>query len=251
VASAFLRSSGIFCITIDDYEVHLLRQICAHTLSHVENLGVVAIKNNPAGRSATVGFSICHEYALFFGDPEHAEVNRLEHSESQKIRYKERDNIGFFEWTNFRKHGGVNTYRDTRPRQFYPIYVQGQALRVPAMTWDNQRREWIILEEPKKNKFRVSPNKLNTSRRVHMSLPRRTTLTRLVASALCLLALSIYITFAPAPTAFGSSCTCGGGMDNQCQNGQRCVCLFQNQVCQNCVWNDDRTCPCTGDCEIN
>lgn len=157
VASAFLRSSGIFCITIDDYEVHLLRQICAHTLSHLENLGVVAIKNNPAGRSATVGFSICHEYALFFGDPEQAEVNRLEHSESQKMRYKERDDIGFFEWTNFRKHGGVNTYRDTRPRQFYPIYVEGQAIRLPAMTWDNQRREWIILEEPKKNEEVVFP----------------------------------------------------------------------------------------------
>ena len=80
-----------------------------------------------------------------------------------------------------------------------------------------------------------------------MSLPRRTTFTRLLASALCLLALTVYLTFAPATVLAEASCTCGGGMDGQCGSGQRCICLFQNQVCQNCVWNDDRLCPCLGD----
>jgi hypothetical protein len=72
-------------------------------------LGVVPIKNNPAGRTGTVGFSVCHEYALFYGLPGEARVGRLEHSEAQKARYKERDEISAFEWTNFRKHGGQNT----------------------------------------------------------------------------------------------------------------------------------------------
>lgn len=44
-----------------------------------------------------------------------------------------------------------------------------------------------------------------------MSLPRRTMLMRLVASVLCLLALSVYITFAPA-NIHAASCTCGGGI---------------------------------------
>ena len=77
-----------------------------------------------------------------------------------------------------------------------------------------------------------------------MSLPRKTMLTRLLASALCLLALSVYFIFAPTPM-FAASCTCGGGMDGQCGgNGQRCICLLQNQECIRCVMNDDRTCPC-------
>jgi len=81
-----------------------------------------------------------------------------------------------------------------------------------------------------------------------MSLPRRTTLMRFVASVLCLLALSIYITFAPA-TINAASCTCGGGMDNLCgAPGQRCICLFENNTCLRCVWNSDPTCPCLNLC---
>lgn len=131
LSRTLLKDSGILCVTIDDYEAHNLRKLCERSLGEFENLGVVAIKNNPAGRSATVGFSICHEYGFFFGHPELAEVDRLEHSEAQKSRYKEKDDIGFFEWTNFRKHGGVNTYKTTRPRQFYPIYVKGEKIRIP------------------------------------------------------------------------------------------------------------------------
>jgi hypothetical protein len=79
-----------------------------------------------------------------------------------------------------------------------------------------------------------------------MSLPKKNLLMRLVASVLCLLALSIYTTFMPtAVLADPPSCTCGGGMDQQCSGGQRCICLSTNGVCSNCVWNDDRFCtPC-------
>lgn len=148
LTSKFLEDSGILCVTIDDYEAHYLRMVCERTLPNYELLGVAVIKNNPAGRTGTVGFSITHEYAFFHGDPEAADVNRLEHSEAQKARYKEKDEKGFFEWTNFRKHGGLNTYRIARPRQFYPIYVQGQSIRIPSMTWDNDSRQYVIHEQP-------------------------------------------------------------------------------------------------------
>jgi adenine-specific DNA-methyltransferase len=145
---SFFEESGILCVTIDDYEAHHLRSLCEVALPEFATLGVVAIKNNPAGRSATVGFSICHEYALFYGNIENAELNRLEHSEAQKTRYKEKDAISAYEWTNFRKHGGLNTYKTTRPRQFYPIYVKGQEIRIPQMSWDNEARQWVIHEQP-------------------------------------------------------------------------------------------------------
>ena len=101
------RDSTITCITIDVVEMHRL-QVMLEELRDTA-LGVVAVKNNPAGRTGTVGFSTCHEYAMFFGNPETTSVGRLEHSESQKARYKETDELGAFEWTNFRKHGGGNT----------------------------------------------------------------------------------------------------------------------------------------------
>ena len=154
-ASATLESTGtITCITIDDVEMHKLETMLEYRRG--EALGVVAIKNNPAGRTGTVGFSTCHEYALFFGD-EHSRVGRLEHSEAQKARYKERDDIGAFEWTNFRKHGGGNTYRTERPRQFYPIYVTKDALRIPEMEWDNDKRDWTIQETPQPDETVLLP----------------------------------------------------------------------------------------------
>lgn len=136
----------ITCVTIDDVEMHRLQVLMEERKG--EALGVVAIKNNPAGRTATTGFSTSHEYALFFGDQELSQVGRLEHSKEQKARYKERDELGAFEWTNFRKHGGGNTYRTERPRQFYPIYVKEDSLRLPPMEWDNVARVWNVSEAP-------------------------------------------------------------------------------------------------------
>jgi adenine-specific DNA-methyltransferase len=148
LAKHLVDDSAILCTTIDDNEIHHLREVSQRVLSNFDLLGVAVIKNNPAGRTGTVGFAICHEYALFHGRAGEAKVNRLEHSESQKARYKEKDEIGFYEWTNFRKHGGVNTYRTTRPRQFYPIYVNGEEIRIPKMTWDNESRQWVVHEKP-------------------------------------------------------------------------------------------------------
>lgn len=147
-ARKLLDESGILCVTIDDYEAHRLRALCEEGLGGVQPLGVVVIKNNPAGRTGTRGFSICHEYAFFYGMSDRVQINRLEHTQDQKARYDERDEIGSFEWTNFRKHGGLNTFKLARPRQFYPIYVKGSQIRIPKMTWDDGSRKYIVDEKP-------------------------------------------------------------------------------------------------------
>ncbi|MYM88429.1 site-specific DNA-methyltransferase [Rugamonas sp. FT82W] len=149
------KDTTITCITIDDVEMHRLQVMLEELRQPV--LGVVAIKNNPAGRTGTVGFSTCHEYALFFGNSEKTNVGRLEHSEAQKARYKESDELGAFEWTNFRKHGGGNTYRTERPRQYYPIYIDGESIRIPKMEWNEARRDWDILEKPTESEITLYP----------------------------------------------------------------------------------------------
>ncbi|MDX6613006.1 MAG: hypothetical protein QOD75_2192 [Blastocatellia bacterium] len=69
-----------------------------------------------------------------------------------------------------------------------------------------------------------------------MSLPGKTVRIRLMAIVLCLLAFAVYFTFAPAPS-FAGSCTCGGGMNNQCQGRDKCICLSTNGVCTSCEWS--------------
>lgn len=148
LTSQLMREDSMLCLTIDDVEVDNARCMLASNFPGRDLLGTVAIKNNPAGRTGTVGFAISHEYALFYGSLENSAIGRLEHSESQKARYKEKDEYGHFEWTNFRKHGGTNTYRTARPRQFYPIYIDGEKIRFPNMTWNNETRDWEIIDKP-------------------------------------------------------------------------------------------------------
>ena len=156
-ALPLMESDALFCVTIDDAEAYRLRALCDALLGERELFGVVCIKNNPAGRTGTVGFAVAHEYAFFYGNPSTSAIGRLEHSETQKARYKESDDLGTFEWTNFRKHGGLNTYRTERPRQFYPIYVKGDSVRIPKMTWDDRLRDWIIEEQPRKGEEVLLP----------------------------------------------------------------------------------------------
>lgn len=156
LGAELMAADAITCVTIDDAEQHRLRLLIEEVVPSAELLGVVAIKNNPAGRTGTVGFSTTHEYALFVGTAE-SRVGRLDHSQAQKDRYKERDEVSAFEWTNFRKHGGLNTYRTARPRQWYPIYVLGDVIRIPEMTWDDGRREWEVLERSRPGEVELWP----------------------------------------------------------------------------------------------
>lgn len=166
IGHRLMSDEAILCVTIDDVEVHNLRALLENSFAEFELYGAAPIRNNPAGRTGTVGFSICHEYALFYGNADTARVGRLEHSEAQIARYKERDEVGAFEWTNFRKHGGLNTYRDTRPRQFYPIYVSGDVIRIPGLEWDNGERTYKILEDPEVDEETLLPIDENGRERI-------------------------------------------------------------------------------------
>lgn len=74
-------------------------------------------------------------------------MGRLPRNEYQIARYKEKDNLGAFEWVNFRKHGG---YKEDAPSMFYPIYVKKDCsdFRIPNIKWNEVRKEYDILEQP-------------------------------------------------------------------------------------------------------
>ncbi len=146
----FLVNNGILCITIDDFEFHRCKSLLEGVFSHETLLGVVAIKNNPSGRSTGKGFSIAHEYALFIGNNEDVTIGRLSHSEQQLSRYKFDDEQGAFEWVNFRKHGGANANRQARPKLFYPIFLsEKDGVRFPQATWNNATNQWDLDEAPR------------------------------------------------------------------------------------------------------
>ena len=157
LAYGLLDQGGGLCVTIDDFEFNHLRSLLNSICSTEAVLGVAAIKNNPSGRATAKGFSIAHEYAVFVGKGEDSKIGRLSHSDEQRSRYKEADDVGQFEWVNFRKHGGANANRIARPKLYYALFVSDGAFRIPEQEWDAGKKEWALLEKPEENETAVYP----------------------------------------------------------------------------------------------
>ncbi len=146
ISKDYLMDEGLIVVAIDDHEVSNLRAIMRSIYQGAMEVAVV--RSNPAGRSTPRGFSLQHEYTVFSRHhSSDAEAGRLEHSEKQIRRYDKVDEIGPFEWVNFRKHGGL---KRESSRMFYPIFLDeiNHKWRVPHMTWSDDRDEWVIREEP-------------------------------------------------------------------------------------------------------
>ena len=165
-SNIMLKSNGILCVTIDDFEFHRLRAFIEDFYSKENFLGVVAIKNNPSGRSTTKGFSIAHEYGIFFGASSSATIGRLPHSEKQKSRYDITDGKGPFEWVNFRRHGGANALRQAQPKAHYPFFVTKDSFRIPKLEWNALSKKWKVLETPSENEMVLYPTAPNGEERV-------------------------------------------------------------------------------------
>ena len=147
IAKDLLKPSGIIILTIDDYEINTLITVLNEIFGERNHLGTVVIKNNPSGRSTVKGFSVNHEYALFYSKSDEASLGRMKHNDAQKSRYKEKDETGFFEWENFRKNG-TDSDRGDRPKQFYPIILNTKTkkLRIPQLLWNEKLKTYDIVE---------------------------------------------------------------------------------------------------------
>ena len=172
VCRSLLTKNGIICLTIDDSEIENITAIMNEVFGEVNHLATIVVKNNPSGRSTTKGASIAHEYALFYGANEDTILGRLPRNNEQIARYKENDEIGAFEWVNFRKHGG---YKEDAPSMFYPIYVKKNcsSFRIPILKWDESQKEYSVLEQPESDEFVSLPiDEQGRSRRWKWSLDR-------------------------------------------------------------------------------
>ncbi len=50
----------------------------------------------------------------------------------------------------------MNANRTARPKLFYPIYAKPSGeVRIPEMTWDEAREEWVALSQPDKDEIVV------------------------------------------------------------------------------------------------
>ena len=157
LAQSALKDDGVICVAIDDEEVSKLRAIMAQNF-HTE-LGVVAVRSNPAGRKTKGRFAPAHEYALFYGKTEQTTPASLDKTDSQKRSYPQQDDKGRFMWTNLIR-SGTNARREDRPRQFFPIFVnERDEIRIPDMEWNEDARSWTLLESATPDETAVYPRR--------------------------------------------------------------------------------------------
>ncbi len=152
VAKDLLSTAGIIVLTIDDCEIETVTMLMNEIFGADNHLGTIIIKNNPSGRSTVSGVSISHEYALFYGKSHDSHLGRLPRNDKQIARYKEEDELGKYEWVNFRKHGG---YKEDAPTMYYPIFISKDAksFRIPKLKWDDDKKEYVMLENPLDSEF--------------------------------------------------------------------------------------------------
>ncbi len=153
-----LKDNGIQCTTIDDVENAKLQVLIGEIFGQENIVGVVPIKINPSGRPTERGFALTHEYAIFSAKTNNAAINKIPRTTDQLSRFDQEDNLGIFEFRNLRREGS-NSDRENGQRQFYPIYgnLSTQTIRVPQISWIEEKREWRVLEKPNENEVSIYP----------------------------------------------------------------------------------------------
>lgn len=150
-----LTRDGVLCCAIDDEESWRLRGVLQSMFER--ELGVVAVRSNPAGRKSSGQFSPAHEYALFVGR-EGSTPGALKKTNKELARYPLEDQEGRYAWYNLLRNGAGDR-RSDRPKMYFPIYVaETDRMRVPPMEWVRTDMEYRILDPPAENEIAVWPD---------------------------------------------------------------------------------------------
>ena len=174
---SLLSNDGTICVAIDDEEVCGIRSLLTSIFQ--KQVGIVAVRSNPAGRKTKGKFAPAHEYALFFGKSELAIPCGLTKTEKSLARYPKKDEKGRFAWANFIRSGN-NDKREDRPKLYYPIFVdENDNIRIPEMEWVDNKSEYVLLENPLSTEIIVYPVQIKNGRKIeknwqrgHVRVPR-------------------------------------------------------------------------------
>jgi adenine-specific DNA-methyltransferase len=154
-AHSIMKENGTLCAAIDDEELVGLRTILSDLF--YKQVGIAAVRSNPAGRKTKGKLAPAHEYALFFGKSTESIPLSLEITPERLARYPKTDENGRFAWANFIRSGSGDRRKD-RPKMFYPIFVsEKDAIRIPKMTWDDEKGEYTLFESPSPDETPVLP----------------------------------------------------------------------------------------------
>ena len=154
----FLTSGGVLQIAINDTETQYLRTILDSYFGQDNRVATIVAEVNPAGQNLrpntpALSHDYCHIYSTNIGQMTML-MRKL--SSSEKQSYSERDSNGPFLWDNLRRRGGNSRPAD-RPGQVFPLFVKDNTVRIPDMSWDETKKQWLAQETPLDGETEVWP----------------------------------------------------------------------------------------------
>ena len=144
-----LAPSGVFQMAINDMETHHLRTILDSYFGQDNRVATIAAEVNPAGQNIrqnmpALSHDYCHVYATNIGE---MKLLSRKLTPAEMKNFPEMDIEGSYLWDNLRRRGG-NSRPSDRPGQVFPLFIEGDTVRVPDMHWDESEKKWIASEVP-------------------------------------------------------------------------------------------------------
>ena len=145
LARQLMSDDGVIFVSIDDSEVHNLRQMMNEIYGEENFVADIVVINNLKGRNDKAHIATAHERLLIFKAPSFQEIG-LTMSSEKTNEYNQSDEKGKYRLLGLRKRGGADT-RLRRPKLFYPIFVDPNKGTVTCIKDQNH----IIEVLPKKS----------------------------------------------------------------------------------------------------
>lgn len=175
ITRGIMHDSAVLMAAIDDTESARLRFLLEIQFLESNFLGTIAVEVNPAGQNIRPNVPArSHDYFHIYAKHIEDSSMILRSLTSDEIKqYKEKDSEGRFYWDNLRRRGG-NSRPTDRPKQWYPIFVEGMKLRIPQMNYDEPKKSWILQESPKGSEVVIWPIDPKGEKRIWRSNPAGT-----------------------------------------------------------------------------
>lgn len=156
-AKDLLSDDGVIFISIDDNEQANLKLLCDYVFGEECFIGNIVRPTGQTTGQDSGGLGSSFDYMLAYSRNADFELNGLELTEKDKLRFQDQDDIGFYAYDQLRKTGS-NDKREDRPNMYYgienpdgeilyPIAAAGyeSRWRVEKKTYDNLVKEGFIL----------------------------------------------------------------------------------------------------------
>lgn len=156
-ARELLKKDGVIFISIDDNEQANLKCLCDEVFGEECFIGNIVRPTGQTTGQDSGGLGSSFDYILVYAKIEDYELNGLELTEKDKLRFQNQDDVGFYAYDQLRKTGS-NDKREDRPNMYYgiknpdgeilyPIAAAGyeSCWRVEKKTYENLEKEGFIL----------------------------------------------------------------------------------------------------------